>query len=64
MGEDDRVHAQPGIFSPGTTEHCCLELDLAGGRQPEDLVAALAALSGAYYLCPPVEALAGFVPEG
>src|SRR5947209_16377133 len=39
------VTAQPGIFALGTPEHCYLELDLAPGAAPVDLVRALAGLT-------------------
>jgi putative iron-dependent peroxidase len=40
-----RVTSQPGIFALGTPEHCYLELDLAPGAAPADLVRALAGLT-------------------
>jgi len=40
------VQPQPGIFALGTVEHCYVELDLTAGREPAELVSALAALSG------------------
>ena len=40
------MHAQPGIFAVGTTEHCYLELDLDVGHAPVELVTALAGLCG------------------
>ena len=35
---------QPGIFALGTASHAYLELDLAPGREPRELVTAVASL--------------------
>jgi putative iron-dependent peroxidase len=57
------VHAQPGIFALGTTDHCYVELDLVAGEDPADLVTALAALSGPETTISGVNVVIGFRPE-
>src|SRR4051794_31358141 len=57
------MHAQPGIFALGTTEHCYVELDLVAGRDPAELVRALAALSGPETTIAGVNVVIGFRPE-
>jgi putative iron-dependent peroxidase len=57
------MHAQPGIFALGTTEHCFLELDLASGQSAEELVAALAVYSGPETTIAGVNVVVGFRPE-
>jgi putative iron-dependent peroxidase len=57
------VTTQPGIFALGTPEHCFLELDLAGGRDPADLVRALASLTGPLTTTGGVDVVVGFRPE-
>lgn len=41
-GQTGPVHAQPGIFALGTTEHCYLEFDLRSPAQAVELLAAAA----------------------
>jgi putative iron-dependent peroxidase len=57
------VPAQPGIFALGTTDHCYLELNLDPGRDPAELAAALAALSGPQTTISGVNVVIGFRPE-
>jgi len=57
------VHAQPGIFALGTTEHAYLELDLRPGADPAELVARLAALSGPETTVGGLNAVVAFRPE-
>jgi putative iron-dependent peroxidase len=57
------VHAQPGIFALGTTDHCYVELNLDAGHDPIELVTALAALSGPETTVSGVNVVIGFRPE-
>ncbi len=57
------MHPQPGIFALGTVEHCYLELRLVEGRDPSDLVRALAALSGPESTVTGVNVVVGFHPD-
>jgi porphyrinogen peroxidase len=57
------MHAQPGIFALGTTEHCFVELDLATGRDPRELVVSLATLSGPETTVAGVNVVVGLRPE-
>jgi len=57
------VQPQPGIFALGTVEHCCVELDLAAGQEPAELVSALAALSGPETTVAGVGVVLAFRPE-
>jgi putative iron-dependent peroxidase len=57
------VTPQPGIFALGTPEHCYLELDLRAGAAPEDLVRAVAGLTGPLSTTGGVNLVAGFRPE-
>jgi putative iron-dependent peroxidase len=57
------VSAQPGIFALGTTDHCYVELDLVAGKDPAELVSALAALSGRETTISGVNVVIGFRPE-
>jgi putative iron-dependent peroxidase len=59
----DAVYAQPGIFALGTIEHSFVELDLADGADPADLVAGLAALTGPETTIGGVNVVVGFRPE-
>ncbi len=54
---------QPGIFALGTLEHSYVEFDLVPGRDPADLVTALAALSGPETTVSGVNVVIGFRPE-
>jgi putative iron-dependent peroxidase len=57
------VHAQPGIFALGTTDHCYVEFKLDEGADPAELVTALAALSGPETTVTGVNVVIGFRPE-
>jgi putative iron-dependent peroxidase len=57
------VTAQPGIFALGTPEHCYLELDLEPDRTGEDLVRAVAGLTGPLSSVGGVNVVVGFRPE-
>ena len=54
---------QPGIFALGTPEHCYLELDLEPERSGEDLVRAVASLTGPLSSTGGVNVVVGFRPE-
>jgi porphyrinogen peroxidase len=54
---------QPGIFALGTPEHCFLELDLLAGRTGEELVRAVAGLTGPLSTVGGVNVVVGFRPE-
>jgi putative iron-dependent peroxidase len=54
---------QTGIFALGTPEHCYLELDLAPGVAPVDLVRAMAGLTGPLSTTGGVNLVVGFRPE-
>ncbi|MCZ2829256.1 Dyp-type peroxidase [Modestobacter sp. VKM Ac-2986] len=54
---------QPGIFALGTPEHCYLELDLDPDRTGEDLVRAVAGLTGPLSSVGGVNVVVGFRPE-
>ena len=55
--------AQPGIFALGTPEHCFLELDLEPGATGEELVRAVAGLTGPLSSVGGVNLVVGFRPE-
>jgi len=57
------VTPQTGIFALGTPEHCYLELDLVPQASAEDLVRAVAGLSGPLSTTGGVNLVAGFRPE-
>lgn len=57
------MHAQPGIFALGTTEHCYVELDLLPGATPAELVRRLANLSGPETTAAGVNVVIGLRPE-
>ncbi len=57
------MHAQPGIFALGTTDHSYVELDLTPGAALADLVAAMAAISGPETTVAGVNVVIGFKPE-
>ncbi len=57
------MHAQPGIFALGTTDHCYLELDLTPGTEPAELARRLAALSGPQTTIAGLNVVIGFRPE-
>jgi porphyrinogen peroxidase len=57
------VITQPGIFALGTPEHCYLELDLEPERSGEDLVRAVASLTGPLSSTGGVNVVVGFRPE-
>jgi putative iron-dependent peroxidase len=57
------VTPQTGIFALGTPEHCYLELDLHPTVPPEDLVRAVAGLSGPLSTTGGVNLVVGFRPE-
>ena len=54
---------QPGIFALGTPEHCYLELDLEPGQTGEQLVRAVAGLTGPLSSVGGVNVVVGFRPE-
>ncbi|MGY1617939.1 Dyp-type peroxidase [Geodermatophilus sp. SYSU D00691] len=54
---------QTGIFALGTPEHCYLELDLLPGVSPEELVRAVASLSGPLSTTGGVNLVVAFRPE-
>ena len=54
---------QPGIFALGTPEHCYLELDLEPERTGEELVRAVAGLTGPLSSVGGVNVVVGFRPE-
>jgi putative iron-dependent peroxidase len=57
------VTSQPGIFALGTPEHCYLELDLAPGVAPEELVRRLAGLDQPLSTVGGVNLVVGFRPS-
>ena len=57
------MNAQHGIFALGTPEHCFLELDLAGGQDPAELVRLAAGLTGPLSTIGGVNVVVGFRPE-
>jgi porphyrinogen peroxidase len=57
------VTAQPGIFALGTPEHCFLELDLHEDMTVDDLVRAVAGLTGPLSTTGGVNLVVGFRPE-
>lgn len=57
------MHAQPGIFALGTTDHCYVEFSLDEGADPVEFVTALAALSGPETTVNGVNVVIGFRPE-
>jgi putative iron-dependent peroxidase len=59
----DAVTPQPGIFALGTPEHCYLELDLADGAAPVDLVRDAAGLTEPLSTTGGVNVVVGFRPE-
>lgn len=54
---------QPGIFALGVPEHCYVELDLAAGADPAELVRRLAALSGPETTVAGLSVVVAFKPE-
>ncbi len=54
---------QPGIFALGTASHAYLELDLAPGREPGELVTAVASLREPRTTMGGVNLVVGFRPE-
>lgn len=57
------MEPQPGIFALGAPEHCFVELDVAPGARPEDLVSVLTSLSGPETTLSGVSFVVGFRPE-
>ncbi len=54
---------QSGIFALGTSAHAYLEFDVAGGREPRELVAAVSSLREPRTTMGGVNLVAGFRPE-